>query len=153
MNPEVQKFWNDFLVVDSSIPNDTPFQVWFFGDTVAMADSLAGLVILGRKIATASLAAVNKIKPEVAPNPEGYSVITDFQGVPMCVIQTAEIRHLPFIEVDAQFALDEGGGDLTLEYWRGAHWRYFSREAAELGIDFDEHSIICCERFRLLYSG
>ena len=69
----------------------------------------------------------------------------------MCVIQTVEIRHLPFEEVDAQFASDEGEGDQTLEYWRTVHWRYFSREAAELGIDFDERSIVCCERFRLLY--
>jgi len=69
----------------------------------------------------------------------------------MCVIQTTEIRHLPFEDVDAQFASDEGEGDQSLEYWREVHWSYFTREAAELGLDFDKRSLVCCERFRLLH--
>ena len=151
MNADVQKYWNEFLILNSAIPKDTPYQVWFFGNTVEMALELARLVIKGKKFATASLAAVNDIKPEEAPIPDGYSAVTDFHGVPMCVIQTAEIRHLPFEEVDFQFASDEGEGDQSLEYWRDVHWRYFTREAVELGIDFNERSVVCCERFRLLY--
>ena len=69
----------------------------------------------------------------------------------MCVIQTTEIRHLPFHEVDAKFAYDEGEGDRTLESWRSEHHAYFTREAAELGFTFDEDSIICCERIQLLF--
>lgn len=76
-------------------------------------------------------------------------VVTDFHGVPLCVIQTVEIKHLPFEEVDAQFAADEGEGDQSLEYWRDVHWRYFTREAAELSIDFNKRSLVCCERFLL----
>ncbi len=151
MNAAVQKYWNEFLILNPAIPKDIPYQVWFFGNTVEMAFELAELVIEGRKVATASLAAVNAIKPEEAPIPDGYSVATDFHGAPMCVIQTVEIRHLPFVDVDAQFASDEGEGDQSLEYWRDVHWRYFTREAAELDIDFDERSLVCCERFRLLY--
>lgn len=137
---------------DPLVPKDTYFQVWFFGNTAELARELAGLVISGKKFATASLARVNEVKPNEAPIANGYSVVTDFEGSPMCVVRTVEITHLPFAEVDAQFALDEGEGDQTLQYWLDVHWRYFSREAAELGIDFDERSIVCCERFRLLYS-
>jgi len=151
MDAAAQEYWNDFLLLDPAIPKATPYQVWFFGNSAEMALALAELVIEGKKSATASLAAVNEIKPEEAPIPDGYSVVTDFHGVPMCVIQTVEIRHLPFDEVDAQFAADEGEGDQSLEYWRDVHWRYFTREAAELGIDFNERSMVCCERFRLLH--
>lgn len=147
----VQKYWGEFIMLDPAIPKDTLYQVWYFGNTVEMASELVELVIEGKKFATASLAAVNEIKPEQAPIPAGYSVVTDFHGVPMCVIQTVEIRHLPFEEVDAQYASDEGQGDQSLEYWRDGHWRYFTREAAELGLVFDERAIVCCERFRLLY--
>ncbi len=118
MNAAVQQFWDDFLIMEPAVPKDTPLQVWFFGNCADMAAELAGLVISGKKLATASLAAVNAIKPDEAPIPDGYSVVTDFAGLPMCVIQTVEIRHLPFEEVDAQFASDEGEGDQTLEYWR-----------------------------------
>lgn len=135
---------------NSDIDAASPYQVWHFGSTLEMAKELGELVLSGNKIATASLAAVNEIKPEEAPIPNGYSIVTDFQGEPMCVIQTTEIRHVPFNEVDAQFASDEGEGDQTLDYWHDVHWNYFTREAAELGIDFDERSVVCCERFRLV---
>ena len=151
MNAAVQEYWDDFLRGDPSIPKGTPFQTWYFGNTSKMARELAELVISRKKLATASLAAVNEIKPDEAPILNGYSVVTDFEGSPMCVIRTAEIRHLPFNEVDAQFASDEGEGDQSLEYWRDVHRRYFLREAAELGVDFDESSVVCCERFKLLY--
>lgn len=151
MNADAQKYWNEFLILNPAIPADTPYQVWFFGNTAEMALELAELVIEGRKFATGSLVAVNELKPEEAPIPGGYSVVTDFHGVPLCVVQTTEIRHLPFEEVDAQFASDEGEGDQSLEYWREVHWRYFTREAHELGLEFDKRSLVCCERFRLLY--
>ncbi|MBK8465785.1 MAG: ASCH domain-containing protein [Chloracidobacterium sp.] len=151
MNADVQKYWNEFLILNPAILKDTPFQAWFFGNTAEMALELAQLVIESKKFATASLVAVNDLKPEEAPIPDGYSVVTDFHGVPLCVIQTVEIKHLPFEEVDAQFAADEGEGDQSLEYWRDVHWRYFTREAAELSIDFNKRSLVCCERFLLLY--
>ena len=62
-----------------------------------------------------------------------------FTASRMCVIQTTEIRHLPFDEVDAQFAFDEGEGDQSLEYWRAGASAIISHvKRAELGIDFDE---------------
>jgi uncharacterized protein YhfF len=55
------------------------------------------------------------------------------------------------MEVDAQFAFDEGEGDQTLEYWRKVHWLYFTKEVAELNVEFNEKSLVACERFKLLY--
>lgn len=146
-----QNFWERFCDSSRGVDPLTPFQHWFFGNTGEMADELATLVMSGRKTATASLKTANDLKPENAPIMDGHSVVTDFDGNPICVIQTTEIRHLPFDEVDPQFAFDEGEGDRTLEYWREGHLRYFTREAAELGVEFNEKSIVCCERFRLLF--
>lgn len=144
------KFWKAFTET-ARLDTDEPYQVWFFGNTAEMALELAGLVMSGKKTATASLAAVNELRPEEAPILEGYSVVTDLVGTPICVIRTTEVRHLPFEDVDAGFASDEGEGDQTLAYWREVHSRYFTREAAELGLDFDHRSIVCCERFKLVY--
>ncbi len=145
------QFWERFCTEKPHISGDESYQSWYFGNSPEMASDLAALVICGEKTATASLEAVNRIKPQETPIPDGYSVVTDFFGEPLCVIQTVEIRHIPFDEVDPQFASDEGEGDQSLEFWRIAHHAYFTREAAELGVDFDERSLICCERFRLLY--
>jgi len=147
----VNEYWNAFLADNPEIGHDTPFQVWYFGNSKVMAKELADLVISGKKTATASLAKTNEREPENAPLENGYSVVTDFEGVPVCVVQTVEIRHSPFNDVDAKFAFDEGEGDQSLEYWRSVHWEYFSREAAKFGFEFNENSIVCCERFRLLF--
>ncbi len=147
----VQQFWKEFILQESEINPDESYQVWFFGNSSEMARELAALVISGKKTATASLVAVNEVTPEIAPLEKGYSVFTDFEGNPFGVIQTTEIRHIPFDEVDTQFAFDEGEGDQSLEYWRDVHWRYFTKEAAELNLEFNEKSLVCCERFRLLF--
>jgi uncharacterized protein YhfF len=150
-NKEAKEFWREFLARETTISPETPYQVWYFGNTPEMALELAELVISGRKSATASLAAVNELRPDQAPVLGGYSVVTDHHGRPMCIIQTTGIEHCPFDEVDAQFASDEGEGDRSLEYWRSVHRHYYEQEAAELGFDFDERALVCCERFRLLY--
>lgn len=145
-----QEFWEEFCRI-SGVDPATPYQVWYFGNESKMARELAGIVLSGKKTATASLAETNRLEPEKAPIDDGYSVVTDFEGEPVCVIQTVEIRHLPFNEVDAPFAFDEGEGDRTIDDWRDGHRRYFTREAAEKGFKFDENSIVCCERFKLLF--
>jgi len=148
----IEKFWKGFCRSNSEISPETPYQVWYFGNTSAMARELVALVMAGKKRATASLVEVCVKHPELAPLDDGYSVVTDFEGAPRCVIRTTEIRHIPFMEVDAEFAFDEGEGDRSLAYWRDVHWRYFTKEAAENNLEFNEKSLICCERFQLLFS-
>jgi uncharacterized protein YhfF len=145
------KFWREFCAENTNVNPDEPYQVWFFGNNRELAKSLADLVLAGKKTATGSLVLVNEIKPEIAPVPDGYSVVTDFEGNPQCVIQTTEIRRLPFNEVDAQFAFDEGEGDRSLEFWRKVHWDYFTRECRESGVEFNESMLVDCERFKLLF--
>ena len=147
---KVSDVWDKFREADGTIPADEPFQIWYFGNSQAMSVELADLVIAGTKTATASLLAMNELQPDTAPVIHGYSIVTDFEGEPKCIIRTVEVRHRPFEEVDAQFAFDEGEGDRTLEHWRKVHHDYFSREATQHGMDFGPKSIICCERFRLL---
>ena len=147
----VENFWKEFCGKNPNVKVNEPYQVWFFGNNSKMAQELAELVISGNKRATASLVEFNETHPESAPIDNGYSVVTDFEGTPLCVIQTTGIRHLPFAEVDARFAFDEGEGDLSLEDWREGHWRYFTKEAAEFGLEFNEKSLVACERFRLLF--
>lgn len=151
MKAAVKEFWGMFLKTNPEVPPDTPYQVWYFGNSDEMARELAALVMSGRKTATASLLETNRREPENAPVDGGYSVVTDMEGRPLIVIRTTEIRHVPFRNVDAAFAYDEGENDQTLESWRNAHWDYFAREAERLGFGFDENSIVCCERFRLLF--
>ena len=147
----VKQYWNNYCDSDDSVDPGTEFQVWYFGNSREMALELLDLVLIGKKTATASSVAMNELDPGNAPFVGGYSVVTDFDGEPRCIVRTVDVRHITFDEVDAEFAADEGEGDLSLEYWRRVHHDYFSREALKHGFDFNDRSIICCERFVRLF--
>ncbi len=149
-SPAVRSFWRDFCVA-CSIDPATPFQAWFFGDSTALAHQLVELVLHGPKRATAGLGWSNDAVPHLAPIPDGYSVVTEFDGTPRAVIRTTWLDRRPFRDVDAQFAWDEGEGDRTLPDWKDGHWRYFSRECEALGRAMSEDAPVCLERFELLY--
>lgn len=150
-NPEeVEKFWRDFCEAED-VELETPHQVWSFGNSVEMAEELAELVLAGKKRATASLEWAYEEKSEAKPVLSGYSIVTDFEGNPKCVIRTTELAIVPFNEVDAEFAFDEGEGDQSLDYWRQEHWNFFSQNCIELDREPDQTMPVNCERFELLY--
>ena len=117
-----------------------PTDSFSFGDSPALADELASLVLVGTKTATC-WAAVGGLKTEVGKR----WIVLSGDGSPLVIIQTVELTQRRFDEVDAAFAYDEGEGDRTLEYWRRAHRRYFTR----LG-QFAEDMMLWCERFRVV---
>jgi lipopolysaccharide/colanic/teichoic acid biosynthesis glycosyltransferase/uncharacterized protein YhfF len=150
-DPRPARFWNEFLQHNLHLPADTLYQAWSFGDNPQLADELITLVLVGKKTATASLVWEYEADGEALPQVGAYSVITNSSGEPRCIIQTSEVRILPFDEVDAPFAADEGEGDLSLEYWRQAHWRFFGRSCARIGRQPDKKMPVVCERFRVIY--
>jgi uncharacterized protein YhfF len=143
--------WEAFCREQGEIAPDTAYEVWYFGDTQELADELADLVLSGKKTATASLYWEYEAEGEKLPQVGGYSVITTFDGEPRGVIQTSEVRILPYDEVEAEFAAAEGEGDLSLAFWRQAHWRFFSRACAKIGMQPEAKMPVVCERFRLVY--
>ena len=116
-----------------------------FGDTPELADELLALVIAGCK--TATCGALRDFGPEGAPLPQvgRRDVALDGGGRPAAVIETLEVTHRRFDEVDASFAADEGEGDGSLAFWRRAHVAFFQRTGG-----FTPDMAVVCERFRLV---
>jgi len=149
-DPRVAAFWAEYCR-RAGVPAATPYQAWPFGDSPGLAHELAELVLRGPKRATAGLVEYNARHPEEAPVADGYSVVTEFDGTPRCVIRTAWLDRRPLHAVDAQFAWDEGEGDRTLADWMDGHRRFFTRELASVGRAFDEQMLVDLERFELLH--
>lgn len=147
----VTDFWNQACDAVPGLPRGAEYQVWHFGDSAALARDLADLILHGRKRATAGLLWDAEIDPNAMPEPGGYSVITDYGGTPLMVLRTAQVETRPFFAVDADFATAEGEGDLSLAFWRAAHWDYFSRRCAALGRTASEEMPVILERFELVY--
>lgn len=143
--------WREFCLAHPGVSVSEPYQTWHFGNNEELAENLCSLVLQGRKTATSALVWEAEADPETAPVPDGYSVVTNFHGDARCVIRTTGIRTVPFDEVDADFAFDEGEGDQSLDYWRQVHWDYFFARCLELGKTPDLKMPVICERFTLLY--
>jgi uncharacterized protein YhfF len=67
------------------------------------------------------------------------------------IIQTTEVTIVPYEDVSSEFAYDEGEGDRSLDYWRQAHWSYFSRRCGHIGRKPTPTMLVICERFRVVY--
>ncbi|WP_167467271.1 ASCH domain-containing protein [Buttiauxella warmboldiae] len=100
---------------------------WQVGDSQVLANELATLIIKGIKTASCGSFASYQ-QEESAPQIGSYNIILDGQDVPVCVIRLVSMRLVRFCDVTAEFARKEGEGDLSLEYWRKEHQRFFTRE-------------------------
>jgi len=58
----------------------------------------------------------------------------------------------PFAAVTLEYAAIEGEGDSSLEYWREAHWAFFSRECVRVGREASESMPVVCSIFEVLYA-
>jgi uncharacterized protein YhfF len=149
----VAVFWKQYL---DTLSADHPHRqrtasVFSFGDSPALADALAELVILGRKRATTSLPVEFTSEGERLPAAGDLSIVTRADNSPVAVIELVDVRLIAFQEVDAAFAAVEGEGDGSLNWWRAAHRRYFSRVCRRLGGEFDDTTPVLCQVFHVVW--
>lgn len=135
-----------------ALPEDSPLEAFAFGDSEALGNELAELVVSGPKRATVGWIAEAEALGEHQPSVGDYWIILDGAGRPRCTIRTVETFVAPLIAVDDRFAWDEGEGDRTRDWWLEAHRHYFTRRAVVLGIPFDAaESPLLYERFEVVH--
>lgn len=113
-----------------------------FGNTPEMNDQLLNLVLSGKKTGTSWAA---KWGREDGGQVGERSIVLDSKGNKRVIIETVELIKIPFLQVDESFARAEGEGDLSLDYWRTEHERFFRSEGT-----FELDMEVYCERFKLI---
>ncbi len=145
MDKLVQEFWDGFIEA-KGLDEDTDYvQIFRLGRNEGESNRLLKLVLRGKKRATTCL-----YTDDILPEKGDYGIITDWDGVPRCVIKTTRVQIIPFNEITLEQALKEGE-DKTLEAWRETHRVVYSRNAEQLGLEFSEESKIVYEDFRVEY--
>jgi uncharacterized protein YhfF len=144
-------FWQAACRAIPDLSAAADYQIWHFGDSERLARDLADLVLRGPKRATAGLLWDAELDPTMMPVLGGCSLVTDHAGVPLLIIRTTQVEVRPYDKVDADFAAAEGEGDGSLDYWRAAHWAYFSRRCEALGRAPGIDMPVILERFALIY--
>ncbi|MEO0982720.1 MAG: ASCH domain-containing protein [Pseudomonadota bacterium] len=151
MNEAARAAWSAFQK-ETGVAAD-PVDVFAFGDSPDLADSLLALVLSGEKRATCGRKRAYDLEGLDPPRPGDLSLVLDGAGRPRAVIETVDARIAPFASATAAFANEEGEGDKSLEWWRAAHIAFFQRECAKEGVAFDESEDVVFERFRLVWTA
>ena len=115
------------------------------------ANLCAELIRVGQKTATCSLNIWYESGEEPIPSVRHLMVVVDWSEKPVCIIEIDSVEKCKYSEVTSEFAHAEGEGTRTLEWWREAHWDFFSKECNELGIEANEDMLLVLERFHLVY--
>ena len=117
---------------------------WQMGDSPELASELANLIKKGIKTASCGSFASYQ-QEESAPRIGSYNIILDGQNVPVCVIRLVSLQLVRFCDINEEFARKEGEGDLSLEYWRKEHQRFFTREgffSADMELVAEEYELV-----------
>lgn len=116
------------------------------GTPGAMRDELNGLVLAGRKQATAGLLAEYDEEGEQLEHVGERLALLDNDGSRLATVEVTGVDVVPFGLVPWEFAAAEGEGDADLEEWRAGHRRYW----ANAGSPVDDHTPVVCLRFVLV---
>ena len=147
----IASFWQLFCAEAGEDRSARFFEAFHFDDNEPSANELAGLVLAGVKQATAGLEWSAEVNGTLAPELGALSVVTYWNGEPVCVIETLKVEVVPFEQVSHSFAATEGEGDGSLEHWRRVHWASFGRECTRIGREPSKTMPVVCEQFKVIY--
>lgn len=87
---------------------------------------------------------------DAMPHAGDIEIVIDHRNEPALVTRITRVQVVAFSEVGAQYAVIEGEGDGSLEFWREGHWCFFSRECARIGRKPSLEMPVVCSVFELL---
>lgn len=143
-------FWQEFLEETGRSERKGYLEAFYFGATEKLANELLRLVLIGQKKTTTSSLWAYEIEGKAVPKAGDLSIVTDWEGVPHCVIETVAVMVLRFSDMTYDLCRREGEDD-TLESWRAGHMRYFEEEGKRSGYKFSEDMTVVFEDFVVVY--
>ncbi|QCT74010.1 ASCH domain-containing protein [Macrococcoides canis] len=147
MNIKAEKFLNQYLK-DTGSDKASKVAAWQFG---VDPDILAHLVITGKKTATCSLYKLYALDGEALPEVGQLDVVLDSTDSPVAIIKNKSVEIKKMNEVDESFAIAEGEGDCSYQYWWDEHVKFFSDIVKEYDETFTTDDLLVCERFEVVY--
>lgn len=129
----------------------TRYRAESWNDNPQLADELASPIVSGKKTATCSALWEYQFEGRPIPVVDPLTALLSGSGEPLAVVKTTEVTIRAYQDVDAEFAREEGEGDLSLDYWREGRWRFFGRTLAKIGKTPTLDMPLVCEKFRVVY--
>ncbi|MCD9153493.1 ASCH domain-containing protein [Aeromicrobium duanguangcaii] len=105
-----------------------------------MRERLNGLVLSGRKQATAGLLSEYEVEGEELEHVGERLALLDDLGDQISTVEITDVQIVPFIDVPWEFAAAEGEGDADLEEWRDGHRAFWTAEGTPVE---DDTAVVC----------
>jgi uncharacterized protein YhfF len=122
-----------------------------YGDSAELSEELLALITSGRKRAGTGLLWAYQYDGEHIAQAGDIEIVVDHLNAPALVTRIVSSEIVPYNEVTAEYAALEGEGDGSLEYWRRAHWNFFSRECKRIGREPTDSMSAICSVFEVLH--
>jgi uncharacterized protein YhfF len=146
---EIEPFWLAYQRTHSVKVEG--FSASALGDTRALADQFAELVLAGIKRAHATLHRDFQKDLEPLPQIGDHLVVLDGAGQPRAIVRCTHVELRHFNEIDDAFAFDAGEGDLSLSWWLIAHRQDFAERAEREGFEVGEQLELVLEYFERVW--
>lgn len=104
LQEEIDIFWGDFLTKTNRCRLIKNLDVFYFELTKELANELLQLVLSGKKRATASSLWSYEIEGESIPKVGDLSIVTDWEGIPQCVIETTAVTIILFEDFEVVYS-------------------------------------------------
>lgn len=152
-NSEIKNYWSEYL---DSLPEEERasniiFSAEQWGDNNELAEELSKLIVSGIKTATCSSLWEYEFEGSQVPEAGIKTIVLNGKNEPVCIIETIDVQIIPYEKVSEEFAYQEGEGDRTLEYWRKAHWNFFTRILKKIKKQPAMDMPLVCEKFKVVY--
>ncbi|MDT2756680.1 ASCH domain-containing protein [Enterococcus asini] len=147
---DVKAFWQRYLSTVDKAQTQEYKECFFFGYNEELAASLLELVLSRQKTGTTSSYLAYEYANEELPKAGDLSIVTTWDGVPKCVIETTRVEILPFNEMTFELCSLEGE-DENLASWQENHRQAFQLSGAEEGFVFSEEMLVVFEVFSVVY--
>ncbi len=149
-NDAAREYWERSLKETGRDKNTACCFCGYMGPTEEIADQLLELIRSGRKKATTSCLLSYEKNNEPLPQTGSLGIVTDWVGIPKCVIEITAVTILPFGEVTFDICSREGEDDI-LETWRNTHFNIFTEEGKQEGYEFTWDTPVVFEDFQVIY--
>lgn len=147
---KAEKYWHQFLADTNRAKDVDCLDCFYFGGTEYVANALADLVLCGIKTATTSCLHSYEVNNSKLPTIGDFSIVTDWNGTPKCVIETICVTIIPFKDVTLDICKREGEDD-NLQSWRNTHFALFEAEGKKEGYHFTFDTLVVFEDFKVIY--
>ena len=150
-NASANNMWGDYLKNHlEDVFHEAP-KARHFCDNEQDANESARLVKAGVKKATSNSLLGLQYRNEPLPKIGDYTVVTTWEGIAQCIVETTKVTLKPLFSIDEEFVEMESGGAKSLTHWKEIQWDYYTRELAEFERLPRESMIVVCQEFKKVF--